>query len=128
MRPYSNSQRTFSNRGKNNLSLSLNKKSFRGNSSYMQRTNPNNKILIVSKDKQKMSSTSKSFNRNKLRNIFLDSEYENDDEDLKEIKNLWYDLGINKEYQDQFIHMIFDLNENDKEQFYNEEKKKFSNF
>ena len=128
MRPYSTKHRPISNRQSYNLSTSLNKKSFRGVSSYSNRNKQMNKTSIISKDKQKMNSNLKSFNKTKLRNIILDSEYENEDEELKEIKNLWYDLGVNKEYQNQFINLIFDLNENEKKQFYNEEKKSLLNF
>ena len=129
-RPYSTNQRTFLNRDKNYLSQSLNKKHERGISNNTKRYNQKNKISIISKDKENMMSTFNSFNRSNLRNkIFnLINEDEIEDEELKEIKRLWYDLGINKEYQNQFINLILDLNENNKKQFYSEEKKSLLNF
>ncbi len=78
--------------------------------------NQTNKISIVSQDKNLTFS-----NTNKNTHYIKEKEIE--DEEFQSIKNLWIDLGVNEEFQNQFKNYILNLDEEGRNEIYKEEKK-----
>ena len=79
--------------------------------------NQTNKISIVSQDKYLTFS-----NTNKNNQYFQEKEIE-ENEEFQSIKNLWIDLGVNEEFQNQFKNYILNLDEEGRNEIYKEEIK-----
>ena len=65
---------------------------------------------------------------NQNNNLIKSKDTKEDNEEFSLIQNIWDDLGVREEYQNQFLNYVKNLNEEEKKEFYEMEKKNLKRF
>ena len=65
---------------------------------------------------------------NQNNNLIKSKDTKEDNEEFSLIQNIWDDLGVREEYQNQFLNYVKNLSEEEKKEFYEMEKKNLKRF
>jgi hypothetical protein len=94
------------------------------NNRYYSIKNPN---YLKSKNINVEETTLPKIN-NQNNNLIKSKDTKEDNEEFSLIQNIWDDLGVREEYQNQFLNYVKNLNEEEKKEFYEMEKKNLKRF